>query len=352
MTHHLKILNLVRRFKWVFALGLLLLMCAPSVAHAEDGVAFSVKAVIPENQRDLNQSYFDLRVEQGQVQEVETMILNRSDEEIIVDVALNDASTNRNGVIVYDDPAAVVHRENSLTDFTMLEQTEVTIQPGETESVFATISVPEETFDGVVIGGLRFQERKNVNDEESEGVAILNEYAYVIGLQLSQNDSELEPLIDLTDVEPGLSNSRTAVIATLQNMQPMIMRDLAITADVYEGDTLVRTASMEEVRLAPESSMDFVINWENYAIEAGDYRVELTASSEQGEWTFSEDFTITEEEEEEVNEQAVVIVENTSNQNPSNMMPLYFIIVGLFVVVSIMLVYIIKTRIKLKHETQ
>ncbi|WP_225743801.1 DUF916 and DUF3324 domain-containing protein [Marinilactibacillus sp. Marseille-P9653] len=352
MTHHLRNINIVRGFKWVFILGRILLFRAPNVAHAEDGVAFSVKAVIPKNQHDLNQSYFDLRVEPGQVQEVVTMILNRSDKEIIVDVALNDASTNRNGVIIYDDPEAVVYREDALTDFAMLEQTEVTVQPGETESVFATISVPEEPFDGVVLGGLRFQERRNVNDEESEGVAILNEYAYVIGLQLSQNDSELEPLIELTDVEPGLSNSRTAVIATLKNMQPMILRDLAITAEVYEGDTLVKTASMEEVRIAPESSMDVVINWENYAIEAGDYSVELTASSEQGEWTFSEAFTITEEEEEEANEQAVVIVENTSNQNPDNMMPLYFIIVGLFVVVSIMLIYIIKTRMKLKHETQ
>ncbi|MFC6465311.1 DUF916 and DUF3324 domain-containing protein [Marinilactibacillus sp. GCM10026970] len=343
---------------WLLLLGIVLLAGNPEAASASEiseTVKFSVRAVIPENQRDLDQTYFDLSIEPDQEQVIETEIMNNSNEDITVMVNLNNAATNRNGVIVYDVVDAIVYSDHPLNTIAELDTSEIQLEAGETKSVFVDITAPSEPFDGIILGGLRFQEKREDIQEVESDVSIRNDYAYVIGVQLSQNENELEPNLELVDVEPGLSNSRTAVIAQIQNMEPMIMRNMNISASIYENETLIRNAELEDARIAPDSVLDFVIDWENFRIEAGDYSVTLTASNELGEWTFDESFTITEEEEEEVNEQAVVAVENNSNQNPtnqnpSNMLFLYIIIVVLFVVMSIMLTYIVKTKIKLKRE--
>ncbi|WP_208560007.1 DUF916 and DUF3324 domain-containing protein [Marinilactibacillus kalidii] len=330
--------------RWLLLLVVISLIGSTKVVFAEEGVAFSVRAVLPDNQRDLNQSYFDLRIEPRQVQEIETQIENSSDEEIVVEVQLNDATTNSNGVIVYDDPEAIAEGEHPLTSIAELNEKEIAIKPGETASVFTNIKAPEQSFDGVILGGIRFQEKKPATVEGNEGVAIINDYAYIIGLQLSENDNEIQPSVELKSIEPGLSNYRTAVIAHLQNVEPMILKDLMVSAEVYKGDTLVHSVEQEDVRIAPETSMPIVIDWEDKAIEAGDYRMVISAKNDSDEWTFDEDFTISSEQEDEVNEEAVVIVEDANDQMKLNPTLLYVIIIVLFIAIALLIAYILRMR--------
>ena len=44
--------------------------------------------------------------------------------------------------------------------------------------------------------------------------------------------------------------------------------------------------------------MDFVIDWENQYLEPGEYRLKMTASNNDDEWTWDEPFTITDEQAE------------------------------------------------------
>lgn len=73
------------------------------LVQAEENVGFSVQAVLPYNQRDDRHSYFDLKVEPESTQDLETVIYNNEDKEITVKVSVHNASTNRNGLIVYEE---------------------------------------------------------------------------------------------------------------------------------------------------------------------------------------------------------------------------------------------------------
>ena len=63
---------------------------------------------------------------------------------------------------------------------------------------------------------------------------IQNKYAYVIGVQLSENDHEVYPDLQLKNIKPQLVNYRTAVVATIQNSEPVIIRNLNVQASVLK----------------------------------------------------------------------------------------------------------------------
>ena len=75
------------------------------------------------------------------------------------------------------------------------------------------------------------------SDQNEESVQINNQYAYVIGLQVTEDeDQETTSNLNLTGIEPSLVNYRTAVVAKLQNDQPLILGNVDIEAEVYDAD--------------------------------------------------------------------------------------------------------------------
>lgn len=62
---------------------------------------FAVNAVIPENQVDKNQTYFDLKMEPGQKQTLQVQMKNDTDKEVVVETHANTAITNSNGITDY-----------------------------------------------------------------------------------------------------------------------------------------------------------------------------------------------------------------------------------------------------------
>lgn len=77
------------------------------------------------------------------------------------------------------------------------------------------------------------------------------------------------------------------------------MNGVDIEAEVFKEnnpDEVLKTASIEDGQFAPNSTMEFVIDWENQYLEPGDYRLKLTATDDENEWQWDEKFTIAEEE--------------------------------------------------------
>lgn len=312
---------------------------SPAV-KAEERVGFSVQAELPENQRNQRVSYFDLQVEPSQEQTLNITIFNHENEEITVQGDTHNASTNSNGLVVYEEQEEVDSSlENPITELVSLEANEWTIPAGESLTVTATLEVPKEEFDGIKLGGFHFI--KVLSEEEMENAGtIQNQYAYVIAIQLSQNDEEITPNLNFIDVEPRLVNHRTAIVTEIQNDQPILMENLAIEAQVYrenENEPLGE-AQLADATMAPNSTMDFVMDWNNRRLEAGEYRLEMSADNGEESWEWQEAFEISEESE-KLNEEAVVLeVEENNN---------WFYIVGiiiLFLVIVGLLIYIRKLK--------
>ena len=74
----------------------------PVQATENEAIGYSVAPVIPDNQLGDTSSYFDIRVEPNQEQTIQVELRNDSTEDKTVQAQLANATTNINGLVVYE----------------------------------------------------------------------------------------------------------------------------------------------------------------------------------------------------------------------------------------------------------
>ena len=290
----------------------------PMIGEAAETMAYSVKANIPENQINKTLTYFDLKMEPNQRQDITLTVSNSSDEKATILISPNVAMTNQNGVIDYSKADEKVDStlKNPVTSIISKAQ-EVTLEPKETKEVPFTIQMPEKEFDGLILGGFYISKKEddsNTKDKEKD-VQIKNKYSYVIGLQLREITNEVKPVMELNDIKPVLLNYRTAVTANLQNTEATIMKEVSVDAKVMKKGTtkVLHETKKEGPSMAPNSNFDFPINWDNQSLDAGTYRLKLIAQSGEDKWEFDKEFTISAKDSTDLNKEAVELEKTEPN---------------------------------------
>lgn len=303
----------------LLGLSILLPFSATTASAAE--LNFSVESVLPDNQRDKKQTYFDLRMKPGQEQTVYVKLKNTTKKDVTVNIGANEAKTNMNGTTQYDENK--IERDStleySLADLVTVKK-EVVVKPNTEEKVAVKIKMPKEDFKGVILGGLSFQQKESEVESESsgedEGLSIKNRFSYNLAMMLSTNDDEVKPELVLNDVKADLYNARTVIKANIQNTQPMLMNQLEVKANVTKkGETEeLFKKDTKEMQMAPNSNFDYTIPLEGKAIEAGEYTLNMEAESMGEKWKWSKDFTVSDADAAKFAEKDVdVEVEESSN---------------------------------------
>lgn len=261
--------------------------------YAEDNQAtYFVKPVIAENQRKDVTDYFDIQLMPKKQQELNLQIFNNTDEAITFSTMMENAITNDHGVIEYQ------HKEKEydeslkykLTDLAKVEKT-IVVEGNSVGNVEMTITMPDEEFDGIILGGIRVSEETEDSQKQS---GISNIFSYVIPIKLWQNDIAIPNKLNFNGITIGQKNVQNAIKAKLQNPQPSILRDLSLEAKIYKKkDDSIYSETQEVMKLAPNSSFNYSISLGDKKITAGEYRLELTATAENFNETWKEDFEIT-----------------------------------------------------------
>lgn len=317
---------------------LFIFLVIPVEVKGEEGnVGFSVQALIPKNQIDFKKTYFDLRMVPGDQQMIEVMVFNNELDEIRVKATVRNATTNQNGLVIYD---AISETDDSLkhplTDTLRMVEEEIVIPSGESKKIKALITMPEEEYNGIILGGIHIEK---ISDEQNdaEKVQIQNKYVYVIGVQLSENDHLIDPVLNFISVEPKLINHRTAIQATIQNPQSILMSNLKAVGKVYKkkGNGLFKEGE-KEVNMAPNSRFEFIIDWGNEPFQPGDYLLKMKMADDENEWKWEEPFTI-DKDAELLNRNAVEIIQYNTK---------WFVIgiVGLICIIIVLMLYIRKLK--------
>lgn len=88
-------------FKWLHAISVIIFIFIGSYSVEASEMTFSVKAILPDNQRTKETSYFDLRVAPNQTQKLQIELTNQTANDITVLASANAAITNDNGLADY-----------------------------------------------------------------------------------------------------------------------------------------------------------------------------------------------------------------------------------------------------------
>ncbi|WII37045.1 DUF916 and DUF3324 domain-containing protein [Paenibacillus thiaminolyticus] len=311
---------------------------------------YSVKANIPENQINKNLTYFDLKMSPGSKQTISLTVKNGSTEPIELMIEPNTAITNQNGVIDYSKHE--YEKDSSLkyafSDLISPKQ-KVTLQGNETKEVPFTIQMPEESYDGVILGGFYIYKINQADEPEDHSqVQLKNEFSYVIGVKLTETENTVQPELELNEVQAGLMNYRPVVTANLQNIKSVIVSDLEVGARITkEGhkETLYETKK-SQMSMAPNSNFDFPIRWEGRRLEPGKYHLYLTATDGNQTWEFDSMFEIKSEEAKVINQSAVAIAGETDVDHKNTLLFL-----GMGAIIAALVIIIVLLLKKKREET-
>lgn len=289
---------------------------------------FSVKARLPEKQWDQKKTYFDLRVKPGEVENLEVEVQNYTDQEITVAVQTNNAVTTDDGVINYETTDPKLDETMSHPFSEMVEvDSEVTLAPNETKKVVAKVTVPKESFEGIILGGFQFTHQKELKKTDNKNKAIQTQ---VIGVQLSENDDPVKSEVNLMSVKAGQLNGSNMILATLQNPAPKILSNMVVTADVFKGTGTRKSIyhnRKENLNMAPNSTFDYGISTENQPFKAGKYTMKLLVEADGEQWELEEVFEIKTDEAKNFNAK----MDKVARTNHS----FIYITIGIFLLVFI-----------------
>lgn len=308
----------LKYFAGIFA-ALIILLAAffmPLNLHAaqqEDtddanSAAFGVKAILPENQQG-GASYFNLKMNPGQKQVVSVELFSLSGEDHTIYVSLLNGFTNNNGAIDYGVSGQKL--ENGGLRFTGVARTaenEILLPAGESVIVDIALEMPPEGFDGSILGGIHFL-RKADEGETSGGAAFTNDFAYLIGAVLFENEAAVPSELEFEGISPEIINYTPTLVLGINNVQPNIEKDMILKVDIYKEGNVVLTHENDNVSFAPNSHMDYYLPVEANTFEAGEYTAAVHMESTNGErWDAEFPFTVSGQTEDDFSQLATAPV--------------------------------------------
>lgn len=283
----------------IVMLGFFLLLFVSVVVKTERYLAVSVQPILPENQHNIEATYYDLRVTPGQEQELKLELINTSDVEQKVIIQINDATTNEKGDIDYSDRTSVVPKDDSLNislkDIATTDP-EIIVPARETKIATVQLKVPKNQFDGMILGGIKVIsfEKKSTDKQE--------EKTYIVAVKLTETDVPVKAELDLLKLSPSQISGENVFEAAIQNKQATNLEDIEYVAEVYTkaSNELVQKTKVTGYQMAPNSTFIWTVRGEAQAFQSGKYKIHLTAKSQDTtqEWQWDEEIEFAQMKEE------------------------------------------------------
>lgn len=268
-------------------------------------------SVLPVNQGDNNNLYFDLKLNSGEKQVIYLRIKNEGLREEEFSINISQATTTKQGIIDYQGNKEDIHEslKYNIDDYVSYEKT-VKVAPKESIDYPITVTCPKEEFDGIILAGIFVNLSSSSDNDEVEGIVTTTGYSFA--LMLSQNDNELESQIKFDSVYPDISFGETSIVAKLFNPVMKGYGGLSYHAVITKNNKEFIDKKYIEKEFAPNSFCDFVIDLDNKPLIAGSYLLNLSIEDKRGnKWVFEEPFTVTKQKAKQIN--AMAITDKSNN---------------------------------------
>ncbi len=313
-------------------------------ATQNSGAKFFVEAIIPDNQINPENGYFDLMMKPSQKQVLEVKVINKSKESLEITAEAITASTNSNGVVEYTVPG-IIDEDMPLafSNISRVLTPTINLKPEEEKIVQIELSMPAEEYDGIVLGGLSFTEvidEENLNYENT----IINQFNYVIGVKLKETDKEVSADFKLVSAESKLADSIPAIVVNLKNTESQLIKGLTAEMKIYkdkEKTKLIYDYKIDNVGVAPNSVFPFTYYQTEQALPSGNYTGEVTLSSVDKKWDFDFNFDVDNGSYSNSDDKTDIFVSFYEDEKTK-----YYVLEALIIVLILIVLYIMYKRRK------
>ena len=302
-----------KKIIYTIALSLFFTLSYPLLGNAKESMAdvikyFSYELILPENQQDKNLGYYDIVINPKEKQEIKMQLNNTSDQAMKVDIELNSAKTNGNGVIEYG-PSDLKKDPSLKYDLAeiMSGPSEITIPPKSSEIVTFVINSPIVYFDGCIAGGIQLKPVVKSDQSQNTQGTIVNKFAFLIGVLLSESDTKkMKPKLKLNNVSLKLKDGSYTVFANISNTESIFVEKMTANIQITEKDQSKSSFELkkEDMRMAPNTMMNLPIPLNNQKVNSGEYTANVQITTENGgNWNWVKNFTLSKVEAEQINKQ-------------------------------------------------
>lgn len=322
----------------ILLLGNLSFFSQPMFAEKND---YSVRPILPENQKADVQSYFDLVVTPDSEQTLKIAIKNNTSSNQKYNVYVNTATTNQNGIIDYSiynfkkDESMVV----SLKDCITLDAPQVDVLANDEKEVAIDLKIPKQAFNGVLLGGVTVE--PIVKDSEK---GISNVITRTIAIQLSESTEQISPELKVGDVTISQENYRNNIKINLRNVSPIVLTKVTakITVEKKGEKKPLISQQKEQLSFAPNSRFNLMTEWDR-EFDPGEYKYTIKLYDESGhKWLFDKDFEIGNVQAENMNKTSVDKKKASHNT--------WIIYIGIGIAIIIMLGFMLKKEKRGKYD--
>lgn len=303
-----------------------------TVNASGDEAGFYVSAQLPANQQDKNVSYFDLKMKPGKKQTIYVDIYNEKNESMHINIYAANASSNANGIIDYTKKGvADITLNHAFEDIAKPEEDVVTIPAGNKKTVGVQLSMPEDEYKGIILGGLVFTEAEKENEEQDKSsMSIDNTISYAMAVKLTEHNAPVEVDLSLAGVESKTVNHQPVIIHNIRNSEMAMSTHMSIKIDIVDSQSqkTVLTHEDSDLSIAPNSLMPYSLTLKDKSIEPGEYISKVTVKyndkkKKLEELNFEKTFTVDKEFTKKVDK-----YNDTSSQ-----MPVWAIVIIVFLAV-------------------
>lgn len=283
--------------------------------EAVNVVGFNYKLEYPDNQIGQEKGFFDLLIPPGSEQVVTIVLSNPGKEKIAVDVSLNGAKTNPNGVVEYG--TTDIENDASLQfpfEGIVSGPESVELASGEIKNLELKVKAPETSFDGLILGGIQLKKaNQNEGAGKSAGATVRNEYVYVVGMVLRNKEVDVLPEIQLNKASGSQRNYRNSVMVNLSNTTgSLVKNNMSIETQIMKKGSkeVLFERKQTGMSIAPHSQMDFFVSMNGERMVEGDYTAKVLVTINDKKWEETLNFVITKEEADKYNKRDVGLVQD------------------------------------------
>ncbi|GMA72025.1 DUF916 and DUF3324 domain-containing protein [Tetragenococcus osmophilus] len=268
----------------VLVFAFVFLLCFSKTGRAASEFDFSVHFDLPKNQVSSNKTYLDLLVQPNSTQNITYTLKNDTDKKIDVSVKVHEASTNTNGVVEYAKKADFKDSSlnNKMSDLVTYEK-KVSIPANSSVEKQITVNIPKEKFDGVIAGGITFQEINEEDKEVKKGVGVESTFSMTKAILLRNNKKSISPELQLKEVSPITLNSRSVIQAVIQNDRPAYIFQGKFDTRIQKKNSnkILYQKKTKDISVAPNSTFGYQIPLEGKKLKPGEYQLTILAKGEK-----------------------------------------------------------------------
>ncbi|MBO1304898.1 DUF916 domain-containing protein [Enterococcus sp. 669A] len=254
--------------KYAFLICILVFSLLPITAQAQE-VGFGAASLLPENQLD-NSSYFNLLVDPGKKQQLHIQLKNFEDHPKTIVITPTTAFTNKNGQLDYSISRHVPLSGPNFRDVVSPPQN-ITLQPKETKIVTFTLSMPKESFSGLLLGGFHIQD-----EAESSNSSFQQEFSYTIGVMLRAEKALPDPQLHLNQV----SAVGDQLAVQLENPTGALISQYRLTGTLKKNNGKSIDVISQTISAAPQDAFTLLLAAES-ELTSGNYTLQLKIAGEK-----------------------------------------------------------------------